>query len=80
MDLSEYASVIADFYQAQPLIAVACVIFLIFLLWRKPKFFLSVLILALILAAILHFITNTASSSLSLKKELIDKTGIHKED
>lgn len=80
MDFSEYISVVADFSRANPLITVACGIFLIYLLCRKPKLFLSVLVLALVLAVLLHFILNAASSGSYLKKEMIDKTSIYKED
>jgi hypothetical protein len=80
MDFSEYINVVADFCLANPFIAVACSFILIYLFCRKPKFFLSVLVLALVLAAILHFILDTASSSSYLKQEMIGKTAIQKED
>jgi hypothetical protein len=78
--LAEYINFITDFCRANPFIAAACGIFLIYLFCRKPKFFLSVLVLALVLAVMMHFILNAASSGLSLKQELIDNTGIHKGD
>ncbi len=61
MDISEYINVATGFYRAHPLIAVVCGIFLFYLFYRKPKFFLSVLLLALILAVITHFILKAGS-------------------
>jgi len=80
MDFSEYINFAVGFCQAYPFIAISIGIFLVYLLYRKPKFFLSVLTLVLGLVMILHFIFAAASSSSSVKKELIEKNGIHKED
>ena len=80
MDLSEYINIIAGFYQAHPFITVACGILFIFLFSRKPKLFLSVIFLALVLAVIFHLIVTTGSSSISLKKKLIDTESRHSAD
>jgi hypothetical protein len=63
MDFSEYIHVVAGFYQSHPLIAIAGGIFLACLLRRNPKFLLSVLLLAFVLALILQFILKASSAS-----------------
>jgi hypothetical protein len=79
MDFSEYINIIADFCRTNPFAAVACGMLLLCLFYKKPKFFMSVLALALVLVVMVHFILDAASSGSYLKQEMIDNSGIHKQ-
>lgn len=73
MNLSEYIDYIANYYRAHPLIAVSCGLLLLFVIARKPKLFLFVISLAVLLALLFQLIISSGSSSVTLKKKMINK-------
>ena len=64
---------ISDFAQAKPLIALAILLILAYLIYRKPLFFISVFILGLILAGVLYLILSMSAPGVSQKEKLIQK-------
>ena len=64
---------ISEFAKAQPLIAVAVLLVLAYLMYRKPLFFFSVLILGLLLAGVLYVILSMSAPGVSQKEKLIQK-------
>jgi len=73
MDLSEIIDSIAAFYTGNPIVAVVIALVLLFFIWRKPKLFLFLLFLALLLAGTLYFILQSASIGSSEKEKLLHK-------
>ncbi|HXX58977.1 MAG TPA: hypothetical protein VEI96_13335 [Thermodesulfovibrionales bacterium] len=80
MDVSGYMGVVIGFYQAHPLVTVAIALVLAYLLYRRPKFFLSILLLAVILAVMAHFILKAGSSGVSVEEKAINKGSVRQED
>ena len=76
MSFSETANSVISFSKDNPVVAVVVGLFLLFLLFKKPKLFLGLLFLAAILAAILYFIVDVSSTRKPQKEEMIEK-GIH---
>jgi len=64
---------ISDFAHAQPIIAFAVLLILAYLLYRKPLFFFSVFMLALILVGVLYLIFSMSTPGVSQKEKLIKK-------
>jgi len=64
---------ISEFAKAQPLIAVAVLLILAYLMYRKPLFFFSVLTLGLVLAGVLYLIFSMSSPGISQKEKMIQK-------
>ena len=79
MNFSEVTNSIISFSKDNPIIAVVVGLFLLFLLFRKPKFFLGIIFLALVLAVVLYFIMDVASTGKSEKGKMIEKR-IHPPD
>lgn len=73
MDFSEAINSIVSFYGNNPIIAIFIALVLIFLIWRKPKFFFSVLFLALLLFGVIYLIINTATFGKEQKEKLFHK-------
>ena len=73
MDLSGIADAVSAFFRGNPLVAVAVGLFFLFLLIRKPRLFLFLFILGLILAAALYFIADVASTGKANKTKVIEK-------
>lgn len=73
MDISEIINSIISFAKDNPIVAVAAALLLIFLIYLRPKLFLSLLFLALFLGGIFYLIMSMASSGVSQKGKLIDK-------
>lgn len=73
MDISEIMNSIAVFAKDNPIVAVAAALLLVFLIYLRPKLFLSLLFLALFLGGIFYLIMSMASSGVSQKGKLIDK-------
>ena len=61
------------FSRGNPFVAAAVGLFFLFLLIRKPKLFLFLFILGLILAAALYFIANVASTGKANKTKVIEE-------
>ena len=64
---------LSEFAKAQPLIALAVLLILAYLMYRKPLFFFSVLILGLVLAGVLYVILSMSAPGVSQKEKLIEK-------
>lgn len=73
MDISEIINSIISFAKDNPIVAVAAALLLVFLIYLRPKLFLSLLFLALFLGGIFYLIMSMASSGVSQKGKLIDK-------
>jgi hypothetical protein len=76
MDFLEIINGIITFFHAHLLISLAAVILLIFLAWQKPKFFFTVLFIALVLVGVLYLITYISDVGVSHKKELLHEKGL----
>jgi len=73
MGLIEIVRTITVFYQNDPLITIVISIVAIFLIFRYPKFFLNLFLLAMILATIFYLISNLSSSGVYQKEKLIKR-------
>jgi hypothetical protein len=73
MDLSEMVNSVTLFFKDNPIIAVAVGLLLLFLLIRKPKLFLVLFCLVLLLAAALYLIMDVASIGKTGKEKIIQK-------
>ena len=70
MGLIEIIRSIAVFYQNDPLITIVISIVAIFFIYRYPKVFLNLFLLAMILATIFYLISNLSSSGVYQKEKL----------
>jgi energy-coupling factor transporter transmembrane protein EcfT len=73
MDIQQIINDIIVFYQDAPFVAIAIAIVAVFFIFRYPKLFLKVIMLALLLSFIFYVIMNLASTSVSEKEKLIKK-------
>ena len=73
MNFSEITNSVMSFFKDNPISAVAVGLLLLFLLIRKTKLFLVILLLAFILAAALYLITDIASVGKAGKGKIIQK-------
>lgn len=73
MNFSEITNSVMSFFKDNPISAVAVGLLLLFLLVRKTKLFLVILLLAFILAAALYLITDIASVGKAGKGKIIQK-------
>ena len=73
MDIHEIINNIIVFFQNAPFVAIAITIVAIFFIYRYPKFFFSLFLLALLLSFIFFAISNLASTSVSEKEKLLKK-------
>ena len=73
MDISVFVNEITVFVKANPLITIVVAGFLLFLMYLRPKFFFSVLLLTAILGGVLYMILTMASTGVSQKKMLYEK-------
>ncbi|MEW6107666.1 MAG: hypothetical protein AB1632_00640 [Nitrospirota bacterium] len=74
MDFADFTDSISSFYQSHQFIAIVIAILFVFLIFRRPKFILSLFLLALILAGVIYLIFDAASSGIFIKEKLIDKS------
>jgi multisubunit Na+/H+ antiporter MnhC subunit len=61
---------IISFAQNHTVIVIALVMILLYLMYRKPKLFLGILLLGLFLAALFYFITSISRSGSQKEKRL----------
>jgi len=73
MDFTGSIINIIAFFQDNLLITFAVAILLVFLLFRKPKLFFTVLFIALVLAGVFYIISYVSDVGTSHKKTIIDK-------
>lgn len=74
--INDLTGLIASFAKTQPLIALAVLLILAYLIYRKPLFFFSVLILGLVLAGVLYLILSMSTPGISKKEKLIKEGGL----
>jgi Ca2+/Na+ antiporter len=74
MDFSIIIDNIVTLLRDNPLIVIALTVLLIIMLFRKPKLFLIISFITLILAAALYVISVVSYTGATEKKELIDKS------
>ena len=70
MNFSRLMSSIVSFLQNNPIIAIVLVLFLLFFMYRKPKLFLGLLGIGVLLAGLLYLVMNLAGSGSEKKKAL----------
>ncbi|MEW6002236.1 MAG: hypothetical protein AB1638_06260 [Nitrospirota bacterium] len=73
MDFWEVINSILSLFRENLLITVVIAILLIFLLYRRPKLFFSILIITLIMAGVFYLISNLSSTAVSQKQKLLQK-------
>lgn len=73
MDFTALINELLAYFRENPYIAGALGLFFLFLLFKKPKLFFSVLVLAGLLAGVFYLISNVASTGVSQKGKLIYK-------
>lgn len=72
--MAEYLHGVIAYLQANPLIAGAIGLVLLYLLLRKTKLFLFLLLLAGVLGAVLYLIADIAGTGGAAKRKMIDQT------
>lgn len=70
----EITGTILSYYHNAPFITIAVAIVAIFFIFRYPKLFLKLALLALILWAIFYLINSLSSSGVSQKEKLLEKS------
>jgi Ca2+/Na+ antiporter len=73
--ISAITSPAISFAQSNPLIAIAIAAFLAFLIYRKPLFFLIMLLITLLVLGALYVILSASSSGVSVKERMIQEGG-----
>ena len=71
MDFSELMQGIVTFAQNHAVMAIVLALVLLFLMYRRPKLFFSILLFGLLLAGLLYMITNMAGLGSDQKRKLI---------
>ncbi len=74
LNLEEFLENIISFGRNHPLTALIVAVAFLLLILRRPKFILSLFLLALILSIIIYSIMDTASSAKKVKQKLIQKS------
>jgi hypothetical protein len=73
MDFFGSINSIIAFFQNNLFIAGAAAILLVFLLYRKPKLFLTIFLIALFLSGVFYMISTLSSTGVSQKGKLLQK-------
>ncbi len=73
MGFVEIFNYIITYLQTNTPVAIAAALLLVYLLFRKPKFFLTVFFIALLLAGLLYLVEELSSIGVSHKKALINE-------
>ncbi len=68
--MDRYIDIVASFAHNNPVIVIIIVLGLLFLIYRKPKLFFSLLGLGLVLAGLLYLVMTMAGSGSEKKKAL----------
>ncbi len=71
--INELTGVVFDFARTNPLIFFVALAIIVFLIYRKPLFFLTIFGLGLILALVVYLIMDMAASGVSKKQQMIHK-------
>ena len=73
MDFFGSINSIIAFFQNNLFIAIAAAILLVFLLYRKPKLFLTIFLIALFLSGVFYLISTLSSTGVSHKEKILQK-------
>jgi hypothetical protein len=73
--ISAFTSPVISFAQSNPLIATAAAVFLAFLIYRRPFFFLLMFLIGLLVVGALYVIISASSSGVSVKERMINEGG-----
>jgi hypothetical protein len=73
MDFFGSINSIIAFFQNNLFIAIAAAILLVFLLYRKPKLFLTIFFIALLLSGVFYLISTLSSTGVSHKGKILQK-------
>ena len=71
MDFSRFMDGIVSFAQNHTVIVIVLALVLLYFMYRKPKVFIGILALGLLLAGLLYFIMSIAGSGSEQEKKLI---------
>lgn len=71
ISFEEIYTAILNFFHTNPYVTIALALVLIYLLFRKPKFVLVLLLIMAVLTAVFYVITQISSESVITKKEMI---------
>ncbi len=71
--ISNITSPVVSFSQSNPLIAIAALIVMAFLIYRKPYFFMVVFLIGLLILGALYFIMSASSSEVPVKERMIQE-------
>ncbi len=71
--INELTGVVSDFARTNPLIFFGALAIIVFLIYRKPMFFLAIFAIGLILAFVVYLIMDMAASGVSKKQQMIHK-------
>jgi len=74
ISFEEIYNIIFNYFHDNIYIAVALTAVLLYLLFRKPKFFLSILLVASVLTAVLYVISHVSSAGIETKDAMIKET------
>jgi hypothetical protein len=80
MDFTGLAGSLVSFADGHPMIAIALALCFLFLMYRRPKLFLGVLLLGVFLGGVYYMITNMASSGSQHKEKLLYQEEKHSEE
>jgi multisubunit Na+/H+ antiporter MnhC subunit len=73
MDFSGFMDGIVSFAQNHTVIVIVLALVLLYLMYRKPKLVLGILLLGLFLVGVLYFITSISGSGSEQEKKLIQE-------
>jgi hypothetical protein len=73
VDFSRFIGSIVSFVQSNPVIAIVIALGLLFFMYRKPKLFFIILIIALFLVGLFYLIMNLAGSGSEKKKKMLQE-------
>jgi hypothetical protein len=73
MDFSRFMDGIVSFAQNHTVIVIVLALVLLYLMYRKPKLVLGILLLGLFLVGLLYFITSISRSGSEQEKKLIQE-------
>jgi multisubunit Na+/H+ antiporter MnhC subunit len=73
MDFSRFMDGIVSFAQSHTVIVIVLALVLLYLMYRKPKLVLGILLLGLFLVGVLYFITSISGSGSEQEKKLIQE-------
>ena len=71
MSFTAFMNGMVSYVQSHPVLGIALALCFLFLMFRRPKLFLGVLLLGAFLVGVFYMITNMASSGSQQKKDML---------